>query len=617
MNAGIIERLRRHPRYVVGICSLLGVSIAFAVVLMWLPKSSNMWTLPIHQLDAPSHYYSIRKLLRNGLSATFELYPNDAFYPPLFHVCVWALLKLSQLCGLQLSIFAGVNIIWLLASGILFPAGMLLWCSYFFHNIRLPYRAVLCVLIPVVSVSSVAHPYWYLSAGPILAYGFATCILPFLLYASLRLIDVLTDSAVRSRQSVFQWLTISIVLGVLVLLAHPRVAFTYLVFIIFFILLKFSWKLIASVFAFLGLAAGLFTWYVMHRDHGKNYFNPATWFHTYTPTRPLSESLTIFATNFLPGVAGLLMFVLVMFSVWSSLTLSAGRRKDGVALISSYLLTGAIYLSSASLTGPVANILTAAWYRVETRPLSMIPLAVLPLVTFGTSRCIAYIESDTAGKKLQWLASKTRRKGLALAWLCVLLVAVITANLANPTRDELRQQVETSTAPDSENPTEQLTPGKLRVLQAVYEQVEPDSVVISDPMNGSMYGMALYGMNMLYPVYNPMDTKNGKVFGQVEAAFNSGNRDQVLQTVCPVNPSYTSKQGSSIAQGPKYFLAMGPQAPSLQLFTYKAQYDPFHSQELIDSYIRSGTLIPVDSFAYEAPSGQQWQLLRFDCHKQQ
>ena len=90
-------------------------------------------------------------------------------------------------------------------------------------------------------------------------------------------------------------------------------------------------------------------------------------------------------------------------------------------------------------------------------------------------------------------------------------------------------------------------------IRANYElsddQPGDEATVISDPLNGSMYGMAAFGTQMLFPIYNPMAEKNGAIFGQVERAFDSGDGDVLLDTVCPINP-----------EEPEYFLTMGPQA---------------------------------------------------------
>ncbi|MCT6836862.1 MAG: hypothetical protein M3036_04320, partial [Bifidobacteriales bacterium] len=63
----------------------------------------------------------------------------------------------------------------------------------------------------------------------------------------------------------------------------------------------------------------------------------------------------------------------------------------------------------------------------------------------------------------------------------------------------------------------------------------------------------------------------------------------------------------------KYLLTMGDQASDLQMFTYKAQYYPFHDQGLIDRYISLQALQKVDDFGSFAKNDQRWALYRFLC----
>lgn len=55
---------------------------------------------------------------------------------------------------------------------------------------------------------------------------------------------------------------------------------------------------------------------------------------------------------------------------------------------------------------------------------------------------------------------------------------------------------------------------------------------------------------------------------------------------------------------------MGDQAQSLQSFPYRAQYDSFHNEELIDTYVDGGTLVKVADYSQY---GQGWALYRFGC----
>ena len=156
--------------------------------------------------------------------------------------------------------------------------------------------------------------------------------------------------------------------------------------------------------------------------------------------------------------------------------------------------------------------------------------------------------------------------------------------------------------PRDDQPEEQLTTTKYAILEDVSRTVEPGAAVISDPLNGSMYGKAAFDVNMLYPIYNPMVEKNGAIFGAVERAFGSGDKTTVLDTVCPI------EQGK-----PEYFLVMGGQAPSLEMFTFRQQYDPFHREDLVAEYVSDGTLVKVRDYSDRAGYAKGWALYRFGC----
>ena len=594
--------------------SCFGLLLALLIVVIWFPKTWSMWNLPIQAIDAPSHYYFIRKLMRNGLSVIWELNPNDSFYPPLFHCLVYLLIGLSNWLGIQVTIFTGLNLIWLVTSGLLFPIGMLLWCSYFYADAPKRCQIILNIAIPVLSVVSVAQPYWMLNAGPLIAYGLATSILPFLMYSSLRLMDAVTIRSERRVAQVLRWSLLTIVLVFLMLLAHPRVAFTYLVFIGPFILVKMSKKDILCFLLCIFLAAGLFFAYVSHRDHGKDYLHPGSWFHTFRPTRSLGNAVKTVLTDAIPGLAGLFMAILVCICFIAVLLLCGERFRDALAVDGAFLLTALIFVSSSALTGPVANVITAAWYRGETRPLTMIPLAVVPLLAFGL-RCLLEprpVRSLKTHVLFRPVSSQVQLSPVGVITVLLLVVVLVLCSCFEPAKRQLSAIVAGSTDIETQTPGEQLSHDKYYALKKVHDLVEDNAVVVSDPLNGSMYGMALYGMDMLYPVYNPMDTKNGQVFGRVERAFASGDSERLLHTVCPVVTSYKAKSQPE-ERGNKYFLTMGPQSPSLRMFTYKAQYYPFHDDRLITEYEQRGTLVKISALDSPNEPGSQWNLYRFAC----
>ena len=310
-------------------------------------------------------------------------------------------------------------------------------------------------------------------------------------------------------------------------------------------------------------------------------------------------------------------------------------RKDAISLLLAFLLNGLVYVCSTALTGWFPNIVAAAWYRAETRPLTMIPLGVVPLICFAVCM-LACVRGGAGGRGnagagigvadvgigtgmsagtedvVAIADERTGRNRVRSGRMCstlptviaVVLVTALTATclFTDTTRAAMSDSIRANYELSDDQPTEQLTSTKYEILEDVAETVGDEATVISDPLNGSMYGMAAFGTQMLFPIYNPMAEKNGVIFGQVERTFDSGDSDVLLDTVCPINP-----------EEPEYFLTMGPQAESLQMFTFKEQYDPFHRQDLIDRYVADGTLVKVRDYSDAGDYADGWALYRFGC----
>ena len=262
-------------------------------------------------------------------------------------------------------------------------------------------------------------------------------------------------------------------------------------------------------------------------------------------------------------------------------------RRDAIAILLAFFLVGLVYVCSTALTGWFPNIVAAAWYRAETRPLTMIPFGVLPLIVF------AAVVLLRAGR----LPNVT--KIIAIVLLAAL---AISCQFGNTVRSALSDAVYANMTIDDARPDEQLTATKEKILKKVVKETGTDSVVVSDPLNGSMYATAMYGADMLFPIYNAKAEKNGAIFGQTENAFASGDGKALTNTVCPLS-----------ADGDAYFLSMGGQAPSLQMFTFKQQYDTFHDQKLIDQYAKDGTMRKVQDYSNMASYAKGWALYQFNC----
>ena len=672
-NDSVFPRLPRIARLV---CSVIGVALAAAIVWAWFPRGAAAWTNPLHEIDAPAHYYFIRKILDEGIGAATHLWPNDEYYPPLFHLLAAGLIKLAGLFGINLSIYAAFNTVWLATSGLIWPISIQLYASYFTRRLSGPddavrsarsastcrstasqhsphsnvsaraiatslLPAVLALIIPSLAVASACHPFQMLASGPLIAFGLATTLLPFWLYTTLRLLD-----AIAAREHLVKWSLLFLATAGICMFAHPRIVFTWLLLMAPFVLTRLPWKAIAGLAAVVVLGAGAFLAYMMSSYQSDRYFNPASWFHTFVPNRTVPEALRVYFTDNIAGVQGWFMAAIVLISLAITIaaivrpqifvarnsdiaakqsqqsavseTVSAGDsaeatavastgsgnrrisaarhtprsevsrlRRDAIAIALVFFLVGLVYVCSTALTGWFPNIVAAAWYRAETRPLTMIPFGVVSLVVFAA---VVLLRSSRLPNVTKIVA------------VIVLAALVVSCQFGNTVRSGLSDAVYSNMTIDDSQPDEQLTSTKERILKKMVGETGTDSVVVSDPLNGSMYATAMYGADMLFPIYNPKAEKNGAIYGQTERAFASGNGKELTNTVCPLSED-----------GDAYFLSMGAQAPSLQMFTFKQQYDTFHDQQLIDKYANDGTMTKIQDYSNLSSNAKGWALYQFNC----
>lgn len=702
--------------------SIIGIASALCLVIAWFP--STVWNTPIVSSDAPAHYYFIRRLLDEGLGAALHLWPHNSFYPPLFHVCAYFVIKIAALFGVQCSIYAAFNITWIIASGVIFPSGMLVLCRYFLQRwnrgnpisnpisrisqasptsesssvsessnvsnqqvssaVNRQYNATLDatfvlqnligLFVPVLAVSSVCHPYGLLNAGPLIAFGFATSLLPFLIAATLRLFD-----AIAAREHIVKWLAITAIAGVVCLVAHPRIAFTYALILVPFIVLRLPWKLILGAFIAMCVGAVAFVALMLTSFKSDRWANPASWFHSHQPSKNLWESISFCFTDGLDGFPAILFALLLIAGTVAAfvcasrraamrssdslsgavstvapdfsasglpaascsdpadVSLSASsepsrprrndRLRDVIALTAAFLLVMLVYVCTVTLVGALPNIISAPWYRDENRIMTMLPLVALPLLVIGVnalSECVSACAasasfapsassfsaknsvSSSSVPSLSSASAVSSVKNVSLAsnWIgplavfLVVAILAVSAQIVCPSRTAARDAIIAHSSLNQSDPNEQLTEQKITVLRKVTERTGTQATIISDPLNGSMYADTLFNANMLYPIINARTDVPSAPFGKVETAFASGDRQQVLGTVC------------SLTGAPEYFLTMGDQAQSLQSFPYRTQYDSFHNEELIDTYVDGGTLVKVADYSQY---GQGWALYRFGC----
>ena len=603
-GSAVLARLR-SSRSTVRICSIIGVLCAAVIVLLWFPHGAAAWTNPLQQIDAPAHYYFIRKILDEGIGAATHLWPNDEYYPPLFHLMAAGLISLAKVFGIDVSLYAAFNVVWLFTSALIWPIGVQLYASYFTRRIgkgsstfAFIAPALLALVIPSLGVASACHPFQMLASGPLIAFGLATTLLPFWLYATLRFFD-----AIMTHERVARWGIWFLLTAGICVFAHPRIVFTWALLMGPFVLTRLPWKIIVGCVVAVVLGAVAFLLYMMSSYQSDRYFNPASWFHTFVPNRTVPEALRVYFTENIAGPQGWFMAVVVVaaLTVCIAAVVRPRRfmasavllRRDAIAVLVVFALVGLVYVCSTALTGWFPNIVTAAWYRAETRPLTMIPFGVLTLIVFSVSALLRAMDGDKCG---------VRDIVIRATAIVVLAALAVSCQIGNSVRSDLASGIYANMTIDDSQPNEQLTATKKKILKRMVKKTGLDSVVVSDPLNGSMYATAMYGADMLFPIYNPKSEKNGAIFGQTERAFASGDGKTLTNTVCPLS-----------ADGDVYFLSMGEQAPSLQMFTFKEQYDMFHDQNLIDRYAADGTMRKVQDYSKMSPDSKGWALYQFKC----
>lgn len=504
--------------------------------------------------------------------------------------------------------------------------------------------------------------------------------------------------AIAAREHIAKWLAIAAVAGVVCLVAHPRIAFTYALILVPFIVLRLPWKLILGAFIAMCVGAVAFVALMLTSFKSDRWANPDSWFHSHQPSKNLWESISFCLTDGLDGFPAILFALLLIAGTvaafvcasrraaarasdsfssaastvvpvasadvdvdasTSDIAVSAAdspvsvscpppashsnatdaasassessrlrrndRLRDVIALTAAFLLVTLVYVCTVTLVGALPNIISAPWYRDENRIMTMLPLVTLPLLVIGINALAECVSACAASASFAPSASSFSTKNSAssvpslssasavssvknasfasnwivlIAVFLVIAILAVSAQIVCPSRSAARDTIIAHSSLNQSDPNEQLTEQKIAVLRKVTKRTGTQATIISDPLNGSMYAETLFNANMLYPIINARTDVPSAPFGKVETAFASGDAQQVLGTVCP------------LTDAPEYFLTMGDQAQSLQSFPYRAQYDSFHNEELIDTYVDGGTLVKVADYSQY---GQGWALYRFGC----
>ncbi|GHU07697.1 hypothetical protein FACS189431_2680 [Alphaproteobacteria bacterium] len=561
----------------------LACLLAFIVVATWFPD--NVWTVPIQSDDAPAHYYFIKTILDTGLSQIFALSPEGLFYPPLFHILAAALSGGSVMTGLAAA--------WVVSAGLVFPIGMMLLVRYFVKSFDQRLQIVALVATPILAVSFFAFPYLLLQAGPLLAYGFALTILPWAMTSSLYLLDKLClaiEKKIKVRELVRPLLLFVLSTGCLAL-AHPRALITYCLTILPFVIgwvvrlgRVYKKQVIITVSSLLlALVLGVVAFVVVAWDqYGERLLNPEAWFKLHPPTQSIFDGIISSLTLGVFDHAW--PAIVVAVAVLASLVFLVIKKH--YAVTAAFVLSAAIYFATVSLSGAVANIITAPWYRDENRIIAMLVITFIPVVVLTVAE-LYKVFSRSLGKKLSIIA------------IVVIFTTIVGVyGVADGHRDSIHASVNDAANVVGDQNTKILTDEKIAAFDGMDDVIGPDDIVIGDPFSGAQYLYTYTGRKVYFSIINPRTDKMPE-YALVEQSFANGDPAQISGTVCGINNSV----------GQKYFIDLGdPYKTDLDLYS---QFDGLRSQPTIQKLVDAGVFEPVGEY----PSGQArpFVLYRVKC----
>jgi hypothetical protein len=270
--------------------------------------------------------------------------------------------------------------------------------------------------------------------------------------------------------------------------------------------------------------------------------------------------------------------------VLASLVFLAAKKH--YAVVAAFVLSAAVYFATVSLSGAVANIVTAPWYRDENRIIAMLVVTFIPVIVL-------------AGAELYKVLLRPLGKNLAFVTIVVIFTTIIGIyGIADGTRDDIRHNVNNAANIVGDQNAKIVTDEKVAAFDDLGGMVGPDDVVIGDPFTGAQYLYIYTGKAVYFPIINPRTDKVPEYI-TVEQSFASGDPAQISAAVCGID-GYA---------GQKYFVDLGdPYKTNLDLY---AQFDGLRNQSTIQKLVDAKAFEPVAEY----PSGQvrPFVLYRVKC----
>lgn len=468
---------RREARVLAGaLAGVIGAAIVISVRILLAARDPKQFT---QNYDTVFHLNAVQHILNSGNGSSFfvstfmRASEDPSFYPAAWHDLVSLIIQVTGA-----SIPAATNVMWIVASGVIWPLACCLFTRVLFGA-----RVWVIAAAGLLSAAFSASPYLLLYYGTAYPNGLSNTLVPI----GMALVVLM----VRAEPARLLPPVVGIVLAVLVVpgiaLAQPNGLFTIACLLTpLLILILARWfargfrlrfeagllRVAVFVLAVILVGALLF---------GNRIFVGLFRFSS-PQSMPFVESLWRGLVNApLPTTTpAWLLSALVV----AGLFVAAKRFRQGW-LVGSFLLALLLYAFATGSNDRLANALIAPWWGNPERVAALVPMLGVPLAALGMTAIASAILRNT-----RW-----PRAVPLLSGIVVVLIVVFSPTL----RQMDAALIGVYAVPEKPDPLAQLDTDELALLHRLDDYVPRDAVIANNPWNGSALGMALANRRMLFP----------------------------------------------------------------------------------------------------------------------
>lgn len=459
--------------------------VIWAALLAGLALMVRHWRSLLGRPDAFSQTYdnifhmnAVRWILETGNGSSLSFAMTTGSGDPMYYPVGWHdVVALVNMLVRDDNVALSINAVTLVALGLVWTSG----CLFLVRSITNGNWAVL-LGAAVLSASFAAFPFLLLGFGVLYPNFLGLCLLPAGIALTVHVLGIQSGPALH--------LPSTILVGLLVLLgaglAHPNVLLSYVVILLPLLaagvwnaLLKprdSGWTrrlVLRSALFLLAIPATVIAWEVLRPAE-----HEAIWQPYLSIPDAVGNGILFSAPQLWPAWP---LAILSMIGVYAAFR----WRRNRAFVIAHGLLLGLWVVASAMPAGDLRSFLVGVWYNDSYRLASLLPITGIPLAVLGVEQLAHLLDAGLA----RVLEGRDRLQAVVAVVLAVLLaLATQTSNWLNRAIDSFAETF--ALTPDSPL----VTTDEYAIIQAAGTIVPEDTVIATNPWNGSSMVFALTGI---------------------------------------------------------------------------------------------------------------------------